>query len=70
MEPTTPRRAPDPGLCASCVYGRTISGARSAFWLCELSRTDPRFPRYPRLPVLRCDGYRPGSGEGGEPVPR
>jgi hypothetical protein len=34
----------------------------SEFILCALSRTDDRFPRYPRLPVLRCDGYRPGTG--------
>ena len=23
------------------------------------SRTDPAFPRYPRLPVTRCRGYEP-----------
>jgi hypothetical protein len=28
------------------------------FFLCRLSATDPRFPKYPRLPVLRCDGFR------------
>ena len=27
------------------------------FILCELSVTDPRFPKYPRLPVLSCEGY-------------
>jgi hypothetical protein len=25
--------------------------------MCELSKTDASFPRYPRLPVLRCRGY-------------
>jgi len=55
----------DPGLCASCMHGRVISGAHSTFWLCELSRTDSRFPRYPRLPVLRCSGYRRSSGDHG-----
>ena len=54
-----PRVSPHPGLCASCLNSRLIAGANSRFWLCELSRTDPRFPRYPRLPVLRCDGYQP-----------
>jgi hypothetical protein len=29
----------------------------STFSLCERSRTDPAFPRYPRLPVKRCHGY-------------
>ncbi|HEX6548841.1 MAG TPA: hypothetical protein VF134_08885 [Candidatus Dormibacteraeota bacterium] len=48
----------DPGLCASCQNARPVAGARSTFVMCELSRTDPRFPRYPRLPVLRCEGYR------------
>lgn len=47
----------DPGLCASCRHAQRIAGARSTFWLCERSRTDPTFPRYPRLPVLRCRGY-------------
>ena len=35
------------------------SGRGSTFWLCELSRTDPAFPRYPRLPVVRCTGFAP-----------
>jgi hypothetical protein len=25
--------------------------------MCLLSRSDPRFPKYPRVPVLACDGY-------------
>jgi hypothetical protein len=25
--------------------------------MCELSKTDPRFPRYPPLPVIVCAGY-------------
>jgi hypothetical protein len=29
----------------------------SVFLLCLLSKTDPRFPKYPRLPVLSCAGY-------------
>jgi len=49
----------DPGLCATCVNSRVVRGAHSRFWMCELSRTDPRFPRYPRLPVIRCAGYQP-----------
>jgi hypothetical protein len=30
----------------------------SHFYLCQRSETDPRFPKYPALPVLRCDGYQ------------
>jgi hypothetical protein len=25
--------------------------------MCERSKTDPDFPRYPRLPVLSCSGF-------------
>jgi hypothetical protein len=36
----------------------------SMFSLCERSRTEPeRFVRYPRLPVLRCEGYEPRAAE-------
>jgi GrpB-like predicted nucleotidyltransferase (UPF0157 family) len=46
------------GLCADCVHARRIASARgSVFFLCELSATDPRFPKYPRLPVISCSGY-------------
>ncbi|HEY3886678.1 MAG TPA: hypothetical protein VGL62_15805 [Vicinamibacterales bacterium] len=49
-----------PGLCARCVYARIIESDRGArFYRCERSRTDPRFPRYPPLPVLVCIGYDP-----------
>jgi hypothetical protein len=54
----------DPGLCASCRHARVVPGAHSRFWLCERSRTDPRFPRYPRLPVLQCPGYEPPAAPG------
>ena len=57
--------AMDPGLCASCRHARVVQGANTRFWLCERSRTDPRFPRYPRLPVLRCQGHEPAGGEPG-----
>jgi len=29
----------------------------SVFYRCLRSETDPRFVRYPPLPVLRCPGY-------------
>ncbi len=47
----------DPGLCATCKHHRIVKGANSDFWMCRRSALDPRFPRYPRLPVLRCVGY-------------
>jgi hypothetical protein len=60
MRPTLPDD-PVAGLCATCRHSRVVtSGRGSVFRLCERSRTDPRFPRYPRLPVVRCDGYEQG----------
>jgi hypothetical protein len=50
------------GLCATCVHARGIESQRgSVFWLCQLSASDPSFPKYPRLPVLSCPGYDPQS---------
>ena len=47
------------GLCSDCVHARQLESARgSVFLLCNLSLTNPRFPKYPRLPVLTCDGYK------------
>jgi hypothetical protein len=46
------------GLCANCQHARRIVSDRgSRFYFCQLSKTDPHFPKYPRLPVLRCNGY-------------
>ncbi|MDX2284008.1 MAG: hypothetical protein NW241_07585 [Bacteroidia bacterium] len=46
--------------CARCRFRREIRSARgSAFWLCERSREDPRFPKYPPQPLLRCAGFEP-----------
>jgi hypothetical protein len=36
----------------------------SVFSLCQRSREDDRYPRYPRLPVLICPGHEPrAAGE-------
>jgi hypothetical protein len=46
------------GLCAHCVHAKVIRSDRgSVFYQCQLSFTDPSFPKYPRLPVLACSGY-------------
>lgn len=48
------------GLCDSCRHQRLVPNTRgSVFSLCERSRRDPAFPRYPRLPVLSCPGFEP-----------
>jgi hypothetical protein len=55
-EPSRDRK--QASLCADCVHARRVESARgSIFFLCELSLTDPSFPKYPRLPVLSCRGY-------------
>ena len=46
------------GLCDSCTYQKLISNTRgSSFSMCERSKTDERFAKYPRLPVRSCPGY-------------
>jgi hypothetical protein len=48
------------GLCASCTHAQVVPSTRgSRFYLCRLSVTDPRYPKYPSLPVRMCDGYQP-----------
>ena len=54
-------QAPDDraGLCGSCAHVQIITNDRgSRFYLCRLSLTDPRFTRYPAIPVVACTGYR------------
>jgi hypothetical protein len=47
------------GLCADCQHAQPMKSDRGSFFLrCQLSLTDHRFPRYPRLPVLSCGGYK------------
>jgi hypothetical protein len=46
------------GLCVSCRHVELVTSARrSTFYLCRLSDTDSRFPKYPALPVRACAGY-------------
>ncbi len=53
-------KRPGAGLCDSCVHQRVVHNTRgSSFSLCERSRTDDSYPRYPRLPVMACAGHEP-----------
>ena len=63
---------PPHGLCDSCRHQQLVPNTRgSLFSLCRRSRTDPAYPRYPRIPVLACTGHenqnqdhsRAGGGE-------
>lgn len=50
--------APPVGLCETCRHQQVVRNTRgSSFSLCRRSRDDDRYPRYPRLPVLRCRGH-------------
>jgi hypothetical protein len=54
------------GLCDTCRHQKLVGNTRgSRFSLCELSKTDPRFVKYPRVPVARCEGYERRAGAGG-----
>jgi hypothetical protein len=51
---------PRVGLCESCEHARCVRNARgSSFWLCGLHERDPRFLKYPPLPVHTCAGHAP-----------
>lgn len=58
------------GLCESCRNAEITANRRgSRFYLCKLSAGDARFPKYPRLPVLACEGYDPRPGQEVSPGP-
>ena len=49
---------PFAGLCDTCRYQRIIGNTRgSQFSMCEKSKEDQRFPKYPRIPVAACPGF-------------
>jgi hypothetical protein len=52
-----------PGLCASCQHAKLNATNRGTAYLrCTRAAWDSRLPRYPRLPVLECDGYERARG--------
>ena len=63
-------RAPwPPGLCADCRHAQRLASKRSHFLRCRKSDEDPRFARYPALPVVACEGYEAGAGRGAGRAP-
>ena len=63
--------SPPAGLCDRCRHQRVVRNTRgSRFSLCRRSADDPRYPRYPPVPVLSCPGFEPreaGPAPGDEP---
>jgi hypothetical protein len=52
------------GLCWECRWARRVtSGRGSVFFLCRRAEADPRYPKYPPLPVRRCPGYEAEAAE-------
>jgi len=50
--------APDAGLCPTCRFVRLVPSVRNAtYYRCGRSDDDPRYSRFPRLPVVSCPGY-------------
>ena len=57
--------SPPAGLCDRCIHQRVVRNTRgSAFSMCLLAKTDPRFAKYPRIPVAACPGFQVGGGGG------
>lgn len=56
--------APRAGLCDRCVWRQLVAGARSTFVMCRRGLSDPRFPKYPALPVVACAGFEPPDAVG------
>lgn len=54
------RLGASPGLCARCLHLRLLASPRSVFVRCGKAEADPRFSRYPGLPVRECPGFEPG----------
>jgi hypothetical protein len=46
------------GLCAHCLHAQRIETSKeSRFILCQYSKIDETFPKYPRLPMTSCSAY-------------
>ncbi len=59
------------GLCLTCVWVRSTTNRRgSVFFRCLRAETDPRFVRYPPLPVRSCVGYEPNATTSSQDVAR
>ena len=54
-----------PSRCEFCRHVKeVVSGKGSRFLLCEKSRKDPRFAKYPPQPVVKCEGFETFPDDG------
>jgi len=58
-DPPTERPRPGPGgLCPVCRHVKLLRSDRgSTFLLCQRSKQDPAYPRYPPQPRMVCAGF-------------
>jgi hypothetical protein len=55
------------GLCSCCEHEVLTRSAKGAlFRRCGLALRDPRYPKYPRLPVWSCAGWKVRPRDDGE----
>ena len=54
------------GLCAACRQAQLVTSSRGSRRPCGrvgqdqlVAAVDPRYPKYPALPVLRCAAFQP-----------
>jgi len=51
-------------LCESCRWMRDVLTPKgSRFLLCEWSKTNPAYPKYPPQPVVHCQSHEPKPEE-------
>jgi hypothetical protein len=51
------------GLCGNCAHAQTLdSKTGSRFLFCLRARQDPRYAKYPPVPVFACAGFEPRAG--------
>jgi len=61
----------DAGLCGHCRWAQRIESAKgSQFIRCTRSGEDPRFRKYPPLPMLTCAGFQTNRPADAPALPR
>ena len=56
--PSDPAHPGPGGLCPQCRHVKVLQSQRSStFLLCQLSKSDPSYRRYPPQPRMVCPGF-------------
>lgn len=63
-DPTMNDSTNNQSLCETCsLMGKIITPKGSRFLLCQLSNTNPAYPKYPPQPKCQCSGYQERHNE-------